>query len=267
MRWLHRTLDRVDVPVRPMPLGTPDFRRAIVAGVLAVGALVAAAGFGNIHGKVLHTRVIAGAGAAAFLVFAVLAVRSAGREVQRVLRPRAGTGHAAVIRLLIQLAGYAITLLMTLGLLAVPVQHLLLGGALTGVILGIAAQQALGNIFSGLVLVIARPFNVGDTVRVRSGTYGGEFSGRVTGMGLTYVTVQLPDGPLSIPNSGMLAAGIGPVPGADEDLDDTGPELAGARTEPSSGPDGARATRSGTTSEVVANDPADATQPLPRAPR
>jgi small-conductance mechanosensitive channel len=36
-------------------------------------------------------------------------------------------------------------------LLAVPVQHLLLGGALTGVVVGIAAQPALGNVFAGLV--------------------------------------------------------------------------------------------------------------------
>jgi small-conductance mechanosensitive channel len=123
-----------------------------------------------------------------------------------------GPSHAGVVRLLIMVFGIAITLLATLGLLAVPVQHLLLGGALTGVIVGIAAQQALGNVFAGLVLLLARPFNVGDTIRIRSGSLGGEFTGRVTGMGLTYVTLDTPDGLLSVPNSGLLAAAIGPQP-------------------------------------------------------
>jgi len=114
------------------------------------------------------------------------------------------------VRLLITVAGLAIAILATLGLLAVPVQHLLLGGALTGVIVGIAAQQALGNVFAGLVLLLARPCNVGDAIRVRSGSLGGELTGTVTGMGLTYVTLDTPDGLLSIPNSVLLNAGIGP---------------------------------------------------------
>jgi hypothetical protein len=39
-----------------------------------------------------------------------------------------------------------------LSMLSVPVGHLLLGGAIAGVVLGIAAQQSLGNVFAGLVL-------------------------------------------------------------------------------------------------------------------
>jgi small-conductance mechanosensitive channel len=103
-------------------------------------------------------------------------------------------------------------LLATLGLLSVPIQQLLLGGALTGVIVGIAAQQALGNVFAGLVLLLARPFNVDDAIRIRSGTLGGELLGRVIAVGLTYVTLETADGLLLVPNSVMLASGIGPQP-------------------------------------------------------
>jgi hypothetical protein len=100
--------------------------------------------------------------------------------------------------------------LAALGLLAVPVKHLLVGGALTGIIVGIAAQQALGNVFAGLVLLLARPFNVGDRILLRHSTLGGELRGPVSAMGLTYVTLEMDAGPLSVPNNLMLGARIGP---------------------------------------------------------
>jgi small-conductance mechanosensitive channel len=212
VRVLHRTFDRIEVPARIRPTVTPDFRAAVVTGVLAVVCLGVVGSLGNVHAHGVHQRVLGFAGAVVFLVLAALTVRSVGAEVHRVLASRVGESHAAVVRLLITVSGFAIAILATLGLLAVPVQHLLLGGALTGVIIGIAAQQALGNVFAGLVLVLARPFNVGDAIRVRSGSLGGELVGSVTGMGLTYVTLDTPDGLLSIPNSALLSAGIGPQP-------------------------------------------------------
>jgi len=101
-------------------------------------------------------------------------------------------------------------LLIGLALLAVPVQHLLVGGALTGVLIGIAAQQALGNVFAGLVLLLNRPFTIGDHIRIRSGALGGEFDGTITGMGLTYVALDTTSGPLQVPNASILAAAVGP---------------------------------------------------------
>ena len=210
MRLPHRTLDYIDVPTRARVSVTPDFRVALVTSVLAIIWFGVVGSIGNVHAHELHARLLAFSGAALFLVLAAFAVRSAGNEMHRVLAPRVGPSHASVVRLLITVAGLAIAILATLGLLAVPVQHLLLGGALTGVIVGIAAQQALGNVFAGLVLLLARPCNVGDAIRVRSGSLGGELTGTVTGMGLTYVTLDTPDGLLSIPNSVLLNAGIGP---------------------------------------------------------
>ncbi len=74
--------------------------------------------------------------------------------------------------------------------------------------LGIAAQQSLGNVFAGLVLLVARPFGVGNYIRVRSGALGGEFYGTVTSMSLTYVSVLTEQGMLKVPNSSLLAAAV-----------------------------------------------------------
>jgi small-conductance mechanosensitive channel len=192
------------------PLLTADFRVSVVTGTLALVCMAVSGAFGDVHGTTLSQRLITLAGAGVFLILAIVAVRHAGAEMHRVLSPRVGASHAGVVRLLVNLIGLTVAVLAALGLLAVPVKHLLLGGALTGIIVGIAAQQALGNVFAGLVLLLARPFNVADRIRMRHSTLGGELNGRVIAMGLTYVTLETADGPLSVPNSLMLGAGIGP---------------------------------------------------------
>lgn len=114
------------------------------------------------------------------------------------------------MRMLVTGFGYAIALLGMFSMLSVPVGHLLLGGAIAGVVIGIAAQQSLGNVFAGLVLLVARPFAVGNHIRIRSGALGGEFYGTVTSMSLTYVSVLTDEGMPKVPNSSLLAAAVGP---------------------------------------------------------
>lgn len=68
----------------------------------------------------------------------------------------------------------------------------------------------LGNVVAGLGLLVAKPFAVGNRIRVRSGALGGEFSGTVTSMSLTDVSVLTDEGMLKVPNSPLLAAAVGP---------------------------------------------------------
>jgi hypothetical protein len=109
------------------------------------------------------------------------------------------------------LIGAVTTLLVTLVLFDVPVGQLLLGGALTSVFVGIAAQQALSNVFAGLVLLLARPFKVGDSIRLRAGALSGEIGGTVSEIGITYVRLATADGVVSVPNSQVLNAVVGPL--------------------------------------------------------
>ncbi len=101
-----------------------------------------------------------------------------------------------------------ILIIALLAVLGVSLDHLLIGAGIAGIILGVAAQQSLGNIFAAVVMLFARPFVVGDTIRIRSGTLG-VIDVKVLGTGLTYVTVMSDDGVLRVPNSIMLGAGIG----------------------------------------------------------
>jgi hypothetical protein len=102
-------------------------------------------------------------------------------------------------------------LCLGVSLMKVPIGQLLVGGAVTTILLGIAGQQSLANIFAGLVLLLSRPFMVGDYIRLKSGALGGITDGLVAEIGITYLRLDTEDGTLHLPNSQVLAAAVGPI--------------------------------------------------------
>lgn len=187
----------------------PDFRRACLALALAIAALVAGSDLGGIHAPQPRERLIVVGLAAAYIVFGVVGTRSAANQVAKAAG-HASLGARSTAKLLCQLFGYAMVFFGAVGILTIPLQQLLVGGALTGVIVGIAAQQPLSNLFAGLVLLMARPITVGERVRVYSGALGGPLDGLVTEMGLIYTVLNTDEaGVLRIPNVGLLSAAIG----------------------------------------------------------
>jgi small conductance mechanosensitive channel len=57
--------------------------------------------------------------------------------------------------------GYSFVLVVSLHLLHIKIGSILVGGAVTGVIVGIGAQSTLSNLFAGVVLFTLRPFLLG----------------------------------------------------------------------------------------------------------
>jgi hypothetical protein len=149
--------------------------------------------------------------AVAFGLLAGIGTIGLGNKARQVLQHSVGSAHAAVVRFAILLVGGLITIVITLQLFNVAVTQLIVGGALTGVLVGIAAQQSLANIFAGIVLLMARPFRIGDPVGIRSGALSGLLEGTVSEISITYVTLETPNGPIHVPNSQVLAAAVGPA--------------------------------------------------------
>ena len=191
--------------------------KSIIALVLAIGAAITSAwAHSNFHHffgtDEVVSQVIAAASAVAFCFFGSAATIGLSGKARDMLTPAVGESHAAVVRYALVLIGVVTTLVVTLVLFGVPVGQLLVGGALTSVFVGIAAQQALSNVFAGMVLLLARPFKVGDSIRLRAGALSGEVGGTVSEIGITYLRLATPDGVLSIPNSQVLNAVVGPLP-------------------------------------------------------
>jgi small-conductance mechanosensitive channel len=187
--------------------------RSIIALALALASLAAAeTGAHALNIDTTTARLLKVTGAIAFFLFGVAASYGLSGQVRNLAEPHIGAAHAGVVRYALALAGVFTVLVVALNVSSLPVGQLLLGGAVTGVLLGIAAQQSLANLFAGLVLLFARPFRVGDRVRFRAGALGGSLEGTVTDISITYVRLETADGVVFVPNSQALAATVGPLP-------------------------------------------------------
>jgi small-conductance mechanosensitive channel len=192
---------------------SPELKRTIVTTALTV-ALLVVAGILNVD-KLFRTgqvyeKLIAVGGGLVFLLVGALMVRAVARLASIRTEVRLGDSLAGVVRLVVSIIGYVLVAIAMLETLGVNLSQVLVGGAVTGVIIGIAAQQSLGNVFAGLVMVVTRPFMVGDHIVLHSGALGGPHEGRVTEMGLVYLTVETEQGLLRLPNSAVLNSAVAP---------------------------------------------------------
>lgn len=177
-------------------------------------------------------RLVLFAGALLTMIAGIVAVRYLAGALRSALSEHVDPARTAPASLLVSVIGYIIVIIVVLTEFRLNLSGLLLGGALTGVIVGIAAQQTLGNFFAGLVLLVVRPFTVGERVVLRSGPLGGEFEGIVTDMSFFYLRLMTDGGPVALPNAGVLASAIGPgARSAKEEpaapVDDHGPAHGG----------------------------------------
>jgi small-conductance mechanosensitive channel len=139
------------------------------------------------------------------------AARDIGRAAGPMLFRRMDPGTAGTVGFLMRLGTVALTLVVALDIAGASASSLVAGSAFTAVILGLAAQQTLGNLFAGMVLLSARPFRVGERVRLQAGAVGGSAEGIVSSLGLLYTTLSRGDDKILIPNNVVLAAAVVPI--------------------------------------------------------
>src|SRR5580704_11668107 len=137
------------------------------------------------------------------------------RDIGRVAGPtffrRMDPGTAGTVGFLVRLATVGITLLVALEIAGVSAASLVATSAFTAVIVGLAAQQTLGNLFAGMVLLSARPFRVGERVRFQAGALGGQIEGIVSSLGLLYTTLAQGEDRIMVPNNVVLSAVVVPI--------------------------------------------------------
>jgi len=137
--------------------------------------------------------------------------RAIGRFVGPTFLRRMDPATAGTFGFVLRLATMAIAILVALGVAGVDFRALAVGGAFTAVILGLAAQQTLGNVIAGMVLLSARPFRVGQRIRLQAGAIGGQLDGTVSSLGLLYTNLLSGTEQVMIPNTQVLASVIVPL--------------------------------------------------------
>jgi small conductance mechanosensitive channel len=153
-----------------------------------------------------------------FTAFAVIAVLVVGWMISRDLSRIAPAffrhldpSTAGPVEFLVRLGAVTATALGALAIGGISFRALLVGGAFTAVVIGLAAQQTLGNLFAGLVLLSARPFRLGERIRLQAGAVGGSTEGIVSQQGLLYTTLARGDDRIMIPNNIVLGAAVVPL--------------------------------------------------------
>ncbi|AAK42879.1 mechanosensitive ion channel family protein [Saccharolobus solfataricus] len=164
--------------------------------------------------------------AAIWFIVAVIVSYFIGSLIRNRLGDVIGYDNASSISFVVRLIGYIIAFVGFFVLIRVSLGTALAAGGFAGLVLGLAAQDVLANIFGGIMIVISRPYKVGDRVTVSTWQYGllaptyppkffsndfliPGYTGTVTDISLLYTTIFTDDQiPVKIPNSIMIQAAI-----------------------------------------------------------
>lgn len=152
------------------------------------------------------------------VVFAtgILATIFFGRLILSPVASYVGPTSANAVKSLLQLVGLGLVALVASSLLGFNIVSALVGIGFFGLVVGLAAQQVLGNLLSGIMLLTSRPFRINDRVAMITWQYGKfppslshgwlepSYTGVVKGISLLYTQILIDSGALlKVPNGIM----------------------------------------------------------------
>ena len=147
----------------------------------------------------------------ALMILGWAIARDIGRGLGPALFRRLDPATAGTLGFVIRLVTVVLAFVVALSVAGIGAGELALGGAFTAVIVGLAAQQTLGNLIAGTVLLSARPFRVGERVRLQGGPLAGQIEGTVSSLGLLYTTFATGEDSMMVPNSVVLNVAVLPL--------------------------------------------------------
>jgi small-conductance mechanosensitive channel len=149
--------------------------------------------------------------AVALIILGWQIARDVGRSLVPALLRHLDPASAGTAGFLIRLVTTLIAVVVALRVARLDLRTLALGGAFSAVVFGLAAQQTLGNLIAGTVLVSARPFRVGERVRLQGGGLAGSVEGVVSSIGLLYTILASGADAIMVPNSIVLNVAVTPL--------------------------------------------------------
>ena len=136
-------------------------------------------------------------GSALLVLFVFWLLAVVARKVVRKAGAAAGI-DSSVINLLARSAHIVLMvvgLVTALGTLGIDVSAIVASLGLTGFAVGFALKDSISNLLSGVLILIHQPFNVGDSIKVKT------FEGLVTAVDLRYTRLERDGEKILVPNS------------------------------------------------------------------
>ena len=165
--------------------------------------------------------------AGAIVLVATLVARGVTNAASKVLLRQGLGSRGSAVRLFLNLLIATAAVFALFRLSGVSADSILLGAGFTGIVLGLASQTVLANVFAGFLIVFADPFRPGDRVSLVSSNYGvlaptyphetlqPSYTGTVEDIGLVHTVLVLDNGSVAkVPNAVVITALVlSPGPG------------------------------------------------------
>ena len=104
---------------------------------------------------------------------------------------------------------YSIAILLALDFLGINVMPFVAGAGVAGIAIGFAAKDTLSNLIAGILLILDRPFEIGDRIEVWSAPAGSASWGDVVHIGLRATKIKTTDNiVIIIPNNEIMKRDI-----------------------------------------------------------
>jgi small-conductance mechanosensitive channel len=149
--------------------------------------------------------------AAAIIALGWQLARDSGRALRPILTRQLEPATAGTVGFLIRLWTMLLVAVVALRVAGLAEHTLAIGGAVTAVLVGLAAQQTFGNVIAGTMLASAQPFRVGERVRMQGGPLAGTVEGTVSSLGLLYTVLAQGEDAIMIPNAVVMNVAVVPL--------------------------------------------------------
>ena len=104
---------------------------------------------------------------------------------------------------------YVIAIILALDLLGINVMPFIAGAGVLGIAIGFAAKDTLSNLIAGVLLIIDRPFEIGDRIEVWTAPVGSSTWGDVIDIGIRATKIKTTDNiVIIIPNNEIMKRDI-----------------------------------------------------------
>ena len=140
---------------------------------------------------------------AELILFGVVLVEMVGHIIVSGFKQRGSLGVGIHIRAIIRGAAYIGLAIAVISILAESPALAIGIGTVSGVIIGFASQNLIGNVFAGMLLAILRPVRGGDHITVAGGA--GSATGRVQEIDLIYTILDNGESWHFVPNMLMFS--------------------------------------------------------------
>ena len=105
-------------------------------------------------------------------VVVYIIIKIMARFLERFLSKYMDKNKYHTISFLFSVFGYFILALAVMAALGIDVTSIILGSTFVGLVLGLASQTVLSNLFGGMLLILTKPFKVGDYVSILAWQWG-----------------------------------------------------------------------------------------------